>query len=117
MSLKKFQAISHFLHFADNSTTPSRDDPTYDPLWKVRSVIQAVQQAQMVYTPGEHIGVDESMIGTKGQLWFLQYMPKKPTKWGIKVWVCSKSKTLNPRPGTYTNFKCTQGKVPQVWMD
>ena len=32
------------------------------------------------------------MIGTKGHLSFLQYMPKKPTKWGIKVWVCSESK-------------------------
>ena len=35
MSLKKFQAISHFLYFADNSAAPSRDDPTYDPLWKI----------------------------------------------------------------------------------
>ena len=33
------------------------------------------------------------MIGTKGHLSFLQYMPKKPTKWGIKVWICSESKT------------------------
>ena len=87
MSLKKFQAISRFLHFSDNSAAPSRDDPTYDPLWKIRSVIEAIQ-AQRAYTPGEHISLDESMIGTKGRLSFLQYMPKKPTRWRIKVWVC-----------------------------
>jgi hypothetical protein len=94
MSLKKFQAISRFSLFSDNSAAPSRDDPTYDPLCKVRLVIEAIQhQAQKAYTPGEHINVDESMIGTKGRLSFLQYMPKKPTKWGIKVWVCSELKT------------------------
>ena len=94
MSLKKFQAISRFIHFADNSAAPSRDDPMYDPLWKIRSVIDVVQrEAQNAYTLGEHISVDESMIGTKGRLSFLQYMPKKPTKWGIKVWICSESKT------------------------
>ena len=43
MSLEKFQAISHFLHFADNSAAPSNDDPTYAPLCKIRSVIEAVQ--------------------------------------------------------------------------
>ena len=94
MSLKRFQALSRFIHFADYSAALSCDDPMYDPLWKIRSVIEAIQhQAQKAYTPGEHISVDESMIGTKGRLSFLQYMPKKPTKWGIKVWVCSESKT------------------------
>ena len=29
------------------------------------------------------------MIGTKCRLSFIQYLPKKPVKWGIKVWVCA----------------------------
>jgi len=33
--------------------------------------------------------VDESMIGFKGRLGFIQYMPKKPTKWGLKAFVLS----------------------------
>ena len=48
----------------NNSAAPSRD-PTYDPLWKIRPVIEIIRQAQNAYTPGEHISVDESMIGTK----------------------------------------------------
>ncbi len=46
------------------------------------------------------------MIGTRGRLSFLQYMPKKTTKWGIKVvWVCSESKT-----GYICNFHVFTGK-------
>ena len=33
------------------------------------------------------------MIGTRCRISFLQYLPKKPTKFGIKVFVCSKDKT------------------------
>ena len=32
------------------------------------------------------------MIGTKCRVPFLQYMPKKPTKWGIKVWMRADAK-------------------------
>ena len=33
------------------------------------------------------------MIGTRCRIAFLQYLPKKPTRFGIKVWVISESKT------------------------
>ena len=106
MSLKRFQAISRFIHFADNATALPRNNPTYDKLWKIRSVIESVnRQAQASYTPGKSISIDESMIGTRGRLSFLQYMPKKPTKWGIKVWVSSESKT-----GYIYNFHVYTGK-------
>lgn len=68
MSLKRFKAILHFLHFADNTAAPSHDDPSYDRLWKIRPVIKSVGlQAQCSYSLGEHVSVDESMIGTKGR--------------------------------------------------
>ena len=94
MPRDKFMAISCFLHFTDNSKALSRDDPHYDRLWKIRPVIQKIQeQSQKMYTPGEKVSIDESMIGTKARLSFLQYMPKKPTKWGVKVSVLSEAKT------------------------
>ena len=35
------------------------------------------------------LSVDECMVAFKGRLSFKQYMPAKPTKWGIKIWsVC-----------------------------
>ena len=94
MPRDKFMAISRFLHFTDNSKALSRGDPNYDRLWKIRPAIQKIQeQSQKMYTPGEKVSIDESMIGTKARLSFLQYMPKKPTKWGVKVWVLSEAKT------------------------
>ena len=27
------------------------------------------------------------MVSFKGRIWFIQYMPKKPTKWGMKAFV------------------------------
>ncbi len=99
---ERFQAIERFLHFADNSTALSRDDPMYDKMWKTRLVIDSVNiQAQASYSPGKSISIDESMMAPS----FLQYMPKKPTKWGIKVWVCSESKT-----GYIYNFHVYTGK-------
>ena len=112
MSLKRFKAISRFLHFADNVLALSRDNPSYDRLWKIRPVIDSIQrQSQKAYTPGKCVSVDESMIGTRGRLSFIQYMPKKPTKCGIKVWVCSESVT------GYTNFKCTLARTLSAQMD
>lgn len=42
-----------------------------------------------MYFPHRQFSVDESMIGTKCRLSFIQYMKAKPVKWGIKVWVCA----------------------------
>lgn len=47
------------------------------------------------------MAIDESMIGTKARVSFLQYLPKKP----VKVWVLSDSKT-----GYIYNFKIYTGK-------
>ena len=33
------------------------------------------------------------MIGFKGRLSFIQYMPKNPTKWGMKAFVLADSKS------------------------
>ncbi len=39
------------------------------------------------------LAIDEMMIGTRCRVHFLQYIPKKPTKWGIKIFVNSESLT------------------------
>lgn len=38
-----------------------------------------------------NVSVDEQMIGTNARLSFIQYLPKKPKKWGVKVWVLADS--------------------------
>ena len=74
-------------HVCNTSATPGRDDPNYDPLFKVRTLIDLVlPRCRDNYKPGCDLSIDEGMIGFKGRLHFRQYMLAKPTKWGIKVW-------------------------------
>ena len=89
MSRNRFRKILRNIHVVDNSAAPSRTAPNYDRLWKVRPLLDALsKQCKELYNPHWELSIDESMIGTKCRLSFIQYMPKKPTKWGIKVWVC-----------------------------
>ncbi len=78
----------------DNTASVSRTDSHYDKLWKVRPILDVLTKTfEDLYYPHKQLPVDESMIGTKCRLSFIQYMPAKPTKWGIKVWVCSDAHT------------------------
>ena len=40
------------------------------------------------YQPHQQISIDELMISYQGRL---QYLPKKPHKWGLKAWVLADS--------------------------
>ena len=51
------------------------------------------------------MSVDEGMIKYKGRLYFRQYMPKKPIKYGIKVWMAADSRT-----GYVCNYDIYLGK-------
>ena len=57
------------------------------------------------YNPHPEITVDEAMIGFNGRLGFKQYIPMKPTKRGIKVWVC-----VDPHNGYVNDFNVYTGK-------
>ena len=43
------------------------------------------------FVPNKNLSVDENMIAFKGRLSLVQYMPKKPHKWGLKAWVLADS--------------------------
>ena len=89
-----FMDILRFLHFTDNNSLPDRADPEYDRLCRIRPVIEAVQQAcAQTFRGFQHQSIDEAMIAFKGRGSMKQYMSKKPTKRGFKVWVRSDSKS------------------------
>ena len=90
----RFSLVLRFLHLNDNSKYIAKGQPGHDPLYKIRPFMESlIQNFQSAYTPGREIALDESMIGFKGRLGFLQYMPKKPTKWGLKAFVIADSVT------------------------
>ena len=92
MSRDRFQLFLKFLHLSDNLQMIPRGCPGFDRLYKIRPLVNhLVTRFKSSYVPGREISIDESMISYKGRLSFLQYMPKKPTKWGVKAWVLADS--------------------------
>ena len=88
MSSRRFELIMKFLHLNDSEAQPQRGDPAFDKLYKVRPLLDIVlENFKTSCQPGQHISIDESMISYKGHLSFVQYLPKKPHKRGLKAWV------------------------------
>ncbi len=44
-------------------------------------------------TPGPFLTVDERLAPYRGRCRFIQYMPSKPAKYGIKLWMCCDAET------------------------
>jgi hypothetical protein len=71
----------------DTLNNPPRRTPGHDKLCHVRPVLDAVSKTCLDnYKPPKEQTIDEGMIAFKGRLSFKQYLPAKPTKFGIKVW-------------------------------
>lgn len=107
MPRNHFELLTTFLHFNDNTTRVPRGQDGYDPLHKVRTILDIVDPLYLsVYSPAKEIALDESMIKYKGRIFFRQYLPAKPTKWGIKTFTLCESET-----GYALKFKVYTGKT------
>ena len=92
MSSRRFELILKFLHLNDSEKQQRRGEPGYDKLFKVRPLLDLLLKAfKDMYIPTQFLSIDESMISFKGRLFFLQYLPGKPHKWGLKAWVLADS--------------------------
>ena len=103
MSRDRFLLYLTFLHLADNSLMIPLQEEGHDKLFKVLSTL--IESYQNSYKMEREISVDEMMIKYKGRLSFLQYMPKKPHKWGIKAWALAEAGS-----GYCWNFTVYTGK-------
>jgi hypothetical protein len=93
MTRNRYWDLSRNFHIVDNTlAVTDKNNPKYDPLFKVRPMIDLVNdRCGALYKPKQHICVDEAIIKYKGRHIAKQYLPKKPNKWGFKVWVCAES--------------------------
>ena len=70
----------------------STDDPQHPGkrINKVKDIVDIlISNFQQSFTPGRNLAVDETMVGFCGRFGAKkQYMPAKPTKYGIKVFTC-----------------------------
>ena len=94
MSRDRFLLILRYLHLVDSTQQKKKGEEGYDILYKVRPLINHLAAVfPKYYRPGRNMSIDEMMIGTRCRISFLQYIPKKPTRFGIKVWVLAEAKT------------------------
>jgi hypothetical protein len=86
MTRDAFLFLERYLHFSDSSQMPATNCP---PLFKIQPVLDVLtENMKLWWTAGQKICIDESMILYKGRaISFGQYMPAKPIKHGIKVFV------------------------------
>ena len=63
----RFEELSRYLHFVDNNSLPSRNQPGYHRLQKVLPIISAMKELFLSkYNPHPQNSVDEAMIPFKG---------------------------------------------------
>jgi len=93
MSWKRFLFLVYCLRFDDSTTRVQlRTDDKLAPIHDIYDKFVAACEAN--YTPGTGCRVDESLHGFRGMCSFKQYIPNKPSKYGIKVYVLADSKTF-----------------------
>ena len=63
----RFEEISRYLHFVDNTSLPTRDEPGYHRLQRVTPIITAMKERFVnLYSPNAQNSIDEAMIPFKG---------------------------------------------------
>ena len=81
----RYEQLMQYLHHSDRAA-----EDRADKLGKVRPLLTHLQRGlPQLFTPGVALSLDEAMIKFNGRLSWKQYMPKKPIKWGVKLWVLS----------------------------
>lgn len=82
MPINRFEELKRFLHFSDNSMATKSTDKIMPVLNQVKSVCQKIPFE-------ENLSCDEQIIPFKGRTSLKTYNPKKPHKWGYKMFVLS----------------------------
>ena len=107
ISRDKFLNIHRQLHFINNSSLPLPGSQNYDKIGKVRHVLNLIEERFLaVYNPHCECTIDEAMIPYKGRSSFKQFMPNKPVKRGMKVWMRADSHN-----GYVSEFQVYVGKT------
>lgn len=94
MSRTRYLKINQYLHFNDSSKAKPRGHAEHNKLFHIRPLINKLTDTfAEAYPPNRENAIDEGLLKFKGHLAFKQYMPLKPAKRGIKVWLRADSTT------------------------
>jgi hypothetical protein len=107
MIRERFERISRYFHVANTTLNPARGQNGHDRLAHLRPLITMIfNKCRDLYNPHINVSIDEAMVAFRGRLGFRQYLPSKPTKYGVKVWV-----RADPTSGYVNSFQVYTGKV------
>jgi hypothetical protein len=116
MKRDRFDKISLYFHASDRTQNPPRGQDGHDKLHHIRPIHDLILgKCLEMYRPHRNQSIDEAMIPFRGRLGFKQYLPAKPTKYGIKVWC-----RADPNNGYMYEFQVYTGKenrnIPEVGL-
>lgn len=107
MSEKRFRFIIRCLRFDDRSTRRQRCET--DKLAAVREIFSLfIENCKLHYHLGENVTIDEMLPAFRGRCGFRQYIPSKPTKYGIKIFCLADAKLFYT-----TNMEIYCGQQPE----
>ncbi|GBM24837.1 PiggyBac transposable element-derived protein 4 [Araneus ventricosus] len=88
MTRDRFMKILKYFHLSDREMEKVASDEEFYLMQKLDPLMTDMKKNfKSHFKPYQNMSVDEAMIKYKGRLGIIQYMPKKPTKRGIKIWM------------------------------
>ena len=106
MSIKRFLFLLRVIRFDNKADRPQRQ--VSDRLAAIRRIFESfVDNCKKNYCIGELMTIDETLVPFRGRCGFIQYIPNKPAKYGIKLFALCDAKMF------YTaNLEIYCGKQP-----
>lgn len=93
MSYRRFLLILRCLRFDDGETRQERKK--LDKLAHIRDIFDSfVRNIRGSYSMSEMVTIDEMLHPFRGRCSWIQYMPSKPAKYGIKMYAIADAKTF-----------------------
>lgn len=108
MTVNRWETIKRYLHFSNNEEQIPAGQPGHDRLFKIRPLLTALKRNFNGVPMHEMLCVDEQIVPFKGKSSLKQYNPKKPKRWGYKVFI------LADCHGIIYNFEVYTGTITQA---
>ena len=106
-SMNRFSNLLNHLRFDDKTTRSARRER--DAFCPIRDLWYTFHsKISKYFVLGESITVDEQLVPFRGRCKFIQYMPSKPDKYGIKIfWACDAKTNYPLRASPYLGKDAT----------
>lgn len=111
ISRDRFDEITKFLHFNDNNNMAASNR---DKLFKIRPIVDSLLQKFQAIPQDQMLFIGEQIVPFKGRSSLKQYMPKKPHRWGYKIYVLCDTKGLVHSFDIFTGKTAAEHGEPDI---